>query len=187
MSALMEDVTQRMWLDKHKVEGISQVIAPPMPGVWLSTQALEKPALSNLSKWDERFMALALHVAGWSRDESTRVGAVVVDAKKRVISLGFNGFPAGVDDTVKDRDQKLRRTVHAEINSVSFANRSIEGCTIYVTHAPCSNCAAVLIQHGIGEVIFPKPSGDFLERWGESYKEPVLMFNEAGVNVREIQ
>lgn len=138
-----------------------------------------------LSKWDKRFYALATHVSGWSRDESTKVGAVVVDAKKRVISLGFNGFPAGVQDTVTSRDQKLRRTVHAEINAVTFANRSVEGCVIYVTHAPCSNCAAVLIQHGIAEVVFPSPTDGFRERWGESYVEALSMFGEAGVKVRE--
>ena len=185
MPAMIEATRQR-WLDAHKVEdfiGVTQVIAPPAPGLWLSTRALEKPVVS---KWDERFLALAEHVAQWSRDESTKVGAVIVDAKKRVISLGFNGFPAGVLDEVTSRDQKLRRTIHAEVNAVSFANRSVEGCTIYVTHPPCSNCAAVLIQHGISEVVFPKPSADFLERWGESYDEGRAMFSEANVKVREV-
>ena len=182
MSALIEDVTQRMWLDKHKVEGITQVVAPPVPGVWLSTPALEKPALS---KWDERFMDMAHLVATWSKDPSTKVGSCIVDSKKRIVSVGFNGSPVGVGD-VGERTTRLMRTVHAEVNAATFANRSIEGCTIYVTHAPCSNCAAILIQHGIAEAVFPKPADDFLERWGESYKEALAMFGEAGVNVREI-
>lgn len=139
-----------------------------------------------ISKWDRRFYNLAVHVSSWSKDESTRVGAVIVDNKKRIVSIGFNGFPAGVDDTITSRDQKLRRTVHAEVNALSFANRSVEGCTVYVTHAPCSNCAAVLIQHSIGAVAFPEPEPAFLERWGESYIEAVEMFREAGVYVMEI-
>ena len=139
-----------------------------------------------LNKWDKRFMDLALHVAGWSRDESTKVGCVIVNDKKRVISLGFNGFPAGVEDVVTSRDQKLRRTLHAESNALAFANTSVEGCIAYITHASCSNCAAALIQNGIAEVVFPTPSGEFLSRWSESYKEAIAMFGEAGVKVREI-
>ena len=140
----------------------------------------------TISKWDRRFYNLAVHISSWSKDESTRVGAVIVDNKKRIISVGFNGFPAGVDDTITSRDQKLRRTVHAEVNALSFANRSVEGCTVYVTHAPCSNCAAVLIQHNVGAVAFPEPEPAFLERWGESYEEAMKMFREAGVYVMEI-
>ena len=136
------------------------------------------------SKWDLRFLALAEHVADWSKDESTKVGCCIVDAKRRVVSLGFNGFPAGVNDKVTSREQKLRRTVHAEVNAVSFAARSVEGCVVYVTHAPCSNCAAVLIQHGVREVVFPEPEEEFKKRWGDSYKEALAMFLEAGVKFR---
>lgn len=148
--------------------------------------SLNEPKICAWSKWDRRFYNLAVHISSWSKDDSTRVGAVIVDNKKRIISVGFNGFPAGVDDTITSRDQKLRRTVHAEVNALSFANRSVEGCTVYVTHAPCSNCAAVLIQHGIGAVAFPEPEPAFLERWGESYEEAMMMFREAGVYVMEI-
>lgn len=140
----------------------------------------------SLTKWDTRFIALADHVAEWSKDSSTKVGCVIVDTKKRVVSLGFNGFPVGVLDDVTSREQKLRRTVHAEVNAVSFAARSVEGCTAYVTHAPCSNCAAILIQHGIAEVVFPAPEAGFRERWKDSYTEALSMFGEAGVRVREI-
>jgi len=141
----------------------------------------------TISKWDRRFYNLAVHISSWSKDESTRVGAVIVDNKKRIISVGFNGFPAGVDDTITSRDQKLRRTVHAEVNALSFAAQSVEGCTMYVTHAPCANCAAIIIQHGIASVVFPEPEDGFLERWGESYREALSMFKEAGVYVMEMK
>jgi dCMP deaminase len=140
----------------------------------------------TISKWDRRFYNLAVHVSSWSKDNSTQVGAVIVDNKKRIISVGFNGFPAGVNDTITSREQKLRRTVHAEVNALSFANGSVEGCTLYVTHAPCANCAAIIIQHGIGAVAFPEPEPAFLERWGESYEEAMKMFQEAGVYIMEI-
>ena len=139
-----------------------------------------------LTKWDRRFLDLAAHVATWSKDPSTRVGAVIVDANKRVVSLGFNGFPAGVNDEELPRERKLMRTIHAEINALAFANVSVRGCTIYVTHAPCANCTANLIQNGIAKVVFPRPVNDFKERWADHYSEAMLMLMEAGVEVVEV-
>ena len=148
--------------------------------------SLNEPEICAWSKWDKRFFNLAVHVSSWSKD-GTKVGCVIVDCKKRVISVGFNGFPAGVDDSPGDRDRKLRRTVHAEANALAFAAQSVEGCTMYVTHAPCANCAAIIIQHGVSTVLFPEPDEGFLERWGDSYREALLMFKEAGVYVKEMK
>jgi len=149
--------------------------------------SLNEPEICAWSKWDKRFYNLAVHISSWSKDESTKVGCVIVDCKKRVISVGFNGFPAGVDDSPGDRDRKLRRTVHAEANALAFAAQSVEGCTMYVTHAPCANCAAIIIQNGVSTVLFPEPDEGFLERWGDSYREALLMFKEAGVYVKEMK
>ena len=140
-----------------------------------------------MNKWHKRFLDLAWHISTWSKDPSTQVGAVVVDNKKRVVSVGFNGFPAGVDDTFINREHKLLRTVHAEVNALSFASQSVEGCSLYTTHAPCANCAAIIIQHGVSTVLFPEPDEGFLERWGDSYREALLMFKEAGVYVMEMK
>ncbi len=137
-------------------------------------------------KWSTRFMQLAQLVATWSKDPSTKVGAVVVDSKHRVVSVGFNGFPAGTDDTEGSRERKLLRTVHAEVNAVSFAARSVEDCSLYSTHPPCAHCAGILIQHGIKEVYFPQVSNEFMLRWGESFDEAITMFSEAGVYFEEL-
>ena len=145
------------------------------------------PSVCAWSKWDKRFYNLAVHISSWSKDESTKVGAVIVDYKKRIVSVGFNGFPEHVDDTPVSRERKLMRTVHAEVNALSFAAQSVEGCTMYVTHAPCANCAAIIIQHGIRAVCFPEPEEGFLERWGDSYREALVMFMEAGVYVKEMR
>jgi len=142
--------------------------------------------MSNSSKWDTRFLDLASLVSSWSKDPSTRVGAVIVDRDNRVVSLGFNGFPAGVDDRVLSRDQKLLRTIHAERNALHFAHCDVSGCTIYVTHPPCSHCAADIIQKRIARVVFPSPDVDFIERWKESAQESFAMFSESGVLVSEI-
>lgn len=140
-----------------------------------------------LSKWDKRFMDLATLVAGWSKDDGAKVGCVIVDRKQRVVSLGYNGFARGVDDTIKNRDQKLMRTLHAEDNALSFASRSVEGCTAYITHAPCAPCTARLIQHGIDRIVFNRPDEGFLNRWGQSYMESLQMMYEAGVDLEVVQ
>ena len=149
--------------------------------------SLTETPICAWSKWDKRFYNLAVHISSWSKDESTKVGCVIVDYKRRVVSVGFNGFPEHVDDTPVSRERKLMRTVHAEVNALSFAAQSVEGCTMYVTHAPCANCAAIIIQHGVASVFFPEPKEGFLERWGDSYREALLMFKEAGVYVMEMK
>ena len=138
-----------------------------------------------LTKWDERFLALADLVATWSKDPGSKVGCCIIDGKRRVVSVGFNGSPRGVEDAT-DRPRKLMRTVHAEANALHFANRDVVACVVYVTHPPCANCAAHLIQRGISEVVFRRPSPEFLERWGDNYYEGLSMFGEAGVRVREV-
>lgn len=139
----------------------------------------------SLTKWDERFLAMADLVASWSKD-STKVGAVIADEKNRVVSVGFNGFPVGVDDTILDRDQKLRRTIHSEMNAAAFANRDLVGCRMYVTHPPCANCAAMIVQRGITKVVFRRGDAGFMERWKENYEDALAMFSEAGLEVVEV-
>ena len=135
-----------------------------------------------LNKWDRRFLEMAALVAGWSKDPSSKVGACIVDAQKRIVSLGFNGSPRGVFD-VGERTTRLLRTIHGEANALHFASRTVEGCTMYVTHPPCANCAAHIIQRGIARVVFPLGSPEFMERWKDNYHEALSMFGEAGVRV----
>ena len=138
--------------------------------------------------WDEYFMGLAHSVAGKSKDRSTQVGAVIVDADKRLVSVGYNGAPRGInDDRVQaDRDTKLHCTLHAEENAVLFAAGNVRGCSIYVTHHPCAHCAAVLVQSGIVEVVYPPTSAGFTTRWRESIELAQRMFREAGVTRRVV-
>src|SRR4051812_38103493 len=85
-------------------------------------------------KWDMRFLELAAHVAGWSKDPSTKTGAVITDTRGSVISMGFNGFPMGVADTIdrlNDRETKYQMIVHCERNAIIFAQRDLSGCTLY--------------------------------------------------------
>jgi dCMP deaminase len=135
-------------------------------------------------KWTKRFIDMAELVGSWSKDPSTRVGAVIVDNKQRIVSTGFNGFPRGVQDRVDvGRETKLARTIHAEANAILFAGRQLDGCTIFVTQPPCSNCAALIIQAGIKRVVTAKPDDAFMERWNASIMESWQMFREAGIEV----
>ena len=112
-----------------------------------------------MADWHHRFMGMAAQAAEWSKDPRRRVGAVIVDTRNRVISTGYNGFPRGVDDSpaiLTNREEKLRRVIHAEANALLFAQRSVEGCTLYATYPPCAQCTAMLIQAGIGRVVYPK-------------------------------
>jgi dCMP deaminase len=140
----------------------------------------------SLDKWDKRFLDLARHIATWSKDPSTQVGCVIVKGKNKVVSMGYNGPPAGVNDEFRDRAQKLLRTLHAEDNAILAAKEALDGCTAFVTHAPCSNCAARLIQSGIIRVVFPQPSTEFIQRWYDSYTESLAMFNEVGVKLEVV-
>ena len=87
--------------------------------------------------WDQRFLVIASHFAGWSKDPSTKVGAVAV-RNRRILAQGYNGLPAGVTDSdarLKNRDTRLEMTVHAEMNCVAYAAQngvSLLGATMYV-------------------------------------------------------
>jgi dCMP deaminase len=134
-----------------------------------------------MNKWDTRFLELSRHVAGWSRDPSTRVGAVVVRPDKTIASVGFNGLPRGVidsDERLHDRETKLAMTLHAEQNAILSAHERLDGCTIYVwPMPPCSHCAGAVIQAGISRVVAPMPG----ERWAQSCRLGRSMMWEAGV------
>lgn len=137
-------------------------------------------------EWDKFFLGMAFYVSKKSKDPSTQVGAVIAK-KKRFISLGYNGPPARVnDDPSMTREVKYRRTIHAEPNAIMAARRNLKNCTIYVTHHPCAQCAAKIIQMNMSRVVCPVPSGDFLTRWKDDFDEARLMFNEAGVIVDEL-
>lgn len=137
-----------------------------------------------MNKWDTRGMEVAKLAASWSKDPSTKVGSSIFDGK-RVVSTGYNGPPSGVPDVPTDRDTKLRRTIHAEVNSILFARRTLEGCTLYVTHHPCGPCAAIIAQSGISRVVVPKENG-LSANWDEDIAEAKWIFNQAGIKLESI-
>lgn len=130
--------------------------------------------------WDQWYLGLAKYIATASKDPSTQVGAVIIDEKQRVVSMGFNGFPRGTDDhedLYENRDIKYQRILHAETNAVLFADRP--GHTCYVTHPPCAQCTAMLIQHGIKRIIHCNV--DMRPTWVESIRLARQLAYEANI------
>ena len=142
------------------------------------------------SKWDTRFLDLAQHIAGWSKDPSTKVGCIVVGEDREIRSTGFNGFPRGIaddSDRLSNRELKYPLICHAEENAIMHAARiglSLKGCTAYVTWPPCTRCARSLIQAGVVEVVYPMDC-EVPERWMADFDMSSSMMEEAGIKIRQ--
>jgi dCMP deaminase len=139
-----------------------------------------------MADWDARGLQLADLVRTWSKDPSTQVGAAILRPDGTVASLGYNGFPRGVEDSderLEDRAFKYPMTVHAEANAILSAKEPVRGYTLCVSPLhPCANCAALAIQAGVRRIV-TRPGGP--DRWADSFQIAKTMFCEAGVDVVE--
>ena len=141
----------------------------------------------NLSNWDKRFLELAELVSSWSKDPSTKVGAVIIDDKNIIVSVGFNGFPKGINDNERlhNRDSKYQIIIHAENNALMFAKRPLDNCTLYTyPFMPCPRCAGMIIQSGIKRVVSYKNTIDRY-RWELDFSISRELFNEAKIQLEE--
>lgn len=143
-----------------------------------------------IDKWDLRFLRLAQQISTWSKDPSTKVGAVIVRPDKTIASVGFNGFPRGMSDDPSlyaDKPTKYSRVIHGEVNALLALKESAKGYTSYhwpIGYGPsCDRCTVCLIQAGISRVVYVKTSTDKLSHWKESVEAGLRMFAEAGVEV----
>lgn len=140
-------------------------------------------------KWASRILELAKTVSSWSKDESTKVGAVITTYSGKPISWGFNGMPMGINDDIPERLErplKYKWMCHAERNAIDLASQSdLNDCIMFVTFSPCSNCAQSIIQKGIKTVVVDaKFTADKMpERWQEDMTIATEMFREAGVSI----
>ena len=111
--------------------------------------------------WDQYFMGVACLSALRSKDDSSQVGACIVNRKNRIVGIGYNGLPIGCDDNdfpwTREGaflDTKYPYVVHAEPNAILNATVPLEGARMYVTLFPCNECAKLIIQAGIRELVF---------------------------------
>lgn len=118
---------------------------------------------SNYLAWDDYFLSVAFLSAQRSKDPSTQVGACIVDSDNRIVGIGYNGFPRGCDDDAlpwartgkSELDTKYPYVCHAEMNAILNKNTaSLKGARMYVALFPCNECAKLIIQSGITEVIY---------------------------------
>ena len=112
--------------------------------------------------WDEYFIGVALLSAQRSKDPNTQVGACIVSADNKILSMGYNGFPIGCSDDEfpwnrdgEPYDNKYFYTTHSELNAIlNYRGGSLDGSKLYVSLFPCNECAKAIIQAGIRTVIY---------------------------------
>lgn len=144
---------------------------------------------NGILNWDEYFMSMAHLSAKRSKDPNTKVGACIVNAQKRVVGLGYNGFPFGCEDDEfpwqregKFLDTKYPYVVHAELNAILNSIQDLHGCTLYVSLFPCNECAKAIIQSGITCVVYESDKYNGTEQNLASKR----MFKEAGVKLIQL-
>lgn len=147
------------------------------------------PKREDYISWDEFFMGAAMLCAKRSKDPNTQVGACIVNSENRIVSVGYNGFPAGCDDDVfpwerssEDRyNTKYLYVCHAELNAILNCDRgNVRDCIVYTTLFPCNECAKAIIQSGIAEVVYMEDKYSDSDSVIASKK----MFDTAGVKYR---
>lgn len=143
----------------------------------------------NYISWNQYFMGVAKLSALRSKDPDTQVGACIVNTNKRIVGIGYNGFPMGCSDETFPWekagdlvDTKYPYVVHAEANAILNATQSLDGATIYVTLFPCNDCSKLIIQSGIKNIIFESNK----HRDKDTHQAALKMLDAAGVTYQQI-
>ena len=154
----------------------------------------------NYLTWDEYFMSIAKLSSMRSKDPSTQVGACIVGLDNRILSIGYNGAPNGFSDDAfpwqREGDMlntKYAYVCHAEMNAIlnyRGTRKELENSKIYVDLFPCNECAKLIVQAGIKEVVYL--SDKFKDKDGklketDSVKASKKIFNECGVKFTEVK
>lgn len=139
-----------------------------------------------MNKWTGRMMNVAREIASWSKDPEHKVGAVIMDQYHYIVSSGFNGFPAGVEDKYDNLPNisriKSKISIHAEANALLRAGERARGCTLFVTpFGPCISCASLIVQAGIANVIYERLYE--LNSWSDEQAEAICMLYRANIKV----
>jgi len=142
-------------------------------------------------RWVEYFRTLAHTVKLKSKDENTQIGAVIVGKDKEIVSTGYNSFPRGLKDNIKERQERPEKYYwfeHGERNAIYNAARigvSTKGCTMYLSCGiPCSDCARGIINAGITRIFCERDDVTKGPHWEENYERSWSMLEEAGINVQ---
>lgn len=135
--------------------------------------------LSRIQFKKHVWMNIAREVAKLSHCKRLQVGCVVMK-DERIVSVGYNGTPKGFTNECEDCDGKTNDIViHAEANAIAFAAKNgiaIDGCTLYITHAPCYSCSRLIVQSGINCVIY---SEDY-------HSDGLVLLSDAGIKIEKV-
>lgn len=140
--------------------------------------------------WDEYFMGVAKLSSLRSKDPVTQVGACIVNSDKRIIGIGYNGFPYNCSDSDfpwgKEGcfcETKYPYVVHAEANAILNSTQNLKGATLYVTLFPCNECAKLIIQSQIKEVVYASNK----HKDSDSYLAACKMFSSSNIKLRKMK
>ena len=165
------DVKNNVILDKQKQEqngkrksnfSISQIVSPMI----MTPKSNLNVKRQDYLKWDEYFMFISLLSSMRSKDPNTQVGACIVNIDKKIVGIGYNGFPWGCCDDIlpwqrkdlisnDENNTKYPYVCHAEMNAILNKNESsLKDCTMYVVLFPCNECAKLIIQSRISKIVY---------------------------------
>jgi len=140
--------------------------------------------------WDEYFMGVADLSSKRSKDDTSQVGACIVNQLNHIVGIGYNGFPIGCSDDELPWERegdflntKYAYVVHAEANAILNSSKELLGSRIYVTLFPCNECAKLIIQSGIKEVIYLEEKYPDIDMTIASKK----LFKMAGVHFKKLK
>jgi len=141
--------------------------------------------------WDTYFMGIALLSAKRSKDPNTQVGACIVNPEKKIMGIGYNGFPIGCSDdelpwtreAENINDTKYPYVVHAEANAILNSTRELKDSKIYIALFPCNECAKLIIQSGITEVIYL----DDKYKDDDAHKASKKMLEMSNIKMRKLE
>ena len=163
------------WIHGDRCSSFDGFVTPKQNGVICDRQ----------HKWDLRFLDLSKHISSWSKDPSTKVGAVITKDNK-ILSVGYNGLPQNVDDDINilnNREEKYKYVIHAEMNAILTCSTSIKDATIYTyPFLPCTNCASMIVQSGIKRVVSLECSNP---RWKTRLHQSKHFLNSSNIDVVE--
>jgi dCMP deaminase len=141
--------------------------------------------MRQVPSWDQYFMDIATAVATRSKD-TTQVGTVIIDDNRHIIATGFNGFPAGMEETVEKwtRPEKYFWVVHSELGAITHCTKSLKGATLYCTLMPCRECSKAIVSSGITKVVYKEHTLN-----GRDYLDPISesIFKQCNIEVVQLK
>lgn len=145
---------------------------------------------SDYISWDSYFMGVAKLSALRSKDPSTQVGACIINSERRIVAIGYNGLPRGLNDDTfswakegKFSETKYPYVVHAEANAILNATADLNNSVLYVTLFPCNECMKLIVQSGIKEIVYMSDK----DHGKESHQASMFMMQSASIHSRQIK